>query len=519
MTRRRWGWMVIVALGLSQGAAVLGCGSDCALSQTCPGEGTATGGGNGADGCFPRQNGWGVDPGCGIFVSSSRGVDGNPGTQEAPLAMIDEALARAREEGVDRIYVCGEEHAGPVTVSGPITLYGGLDCWNGWTYTVTSTRTRITAPLGEIPLRLDGRSGVVRLEDIDVETADFNREDPETRGISSIAAVAEGQVELVGGWFAAASGGHGVDAEEYTTYAKAGPVGDGGNSPCTDGLVGAGLPTVNDCGTPGDPSDDSIGGRGGYGEAASGHNGVSGEPGGADHVNQGYGEVALPCINGTRGSDGLPGMPGAGATGIGTISAAGYAGVTGGEGGRGYPAQGGGGGGGAKGGTGPGRCASSILNGGAGGGAGGAGGCGGAGGRGGGPGGSSIALISLDASLTIDGTVFSTAFGGRGGAGGTGQGGGQGGLGGAPGFKAASYTALNNACPGGMGGRGGEGGKGGGGLGGHSIGIAYVGARPSMSDVTIYNGEGGRGGDTGPGLDPVSDGADGLLVDVQEFPP
>ena len=61
---------------------------------------------------------------------------------------------------------------------------------------------------------------------------------------------------------------------------------------------------------------------------------------------------------------------------------------------------------------------------------------------------------------------------------------------------------------------GGDGGHGGGGAGGPSIGVAFVGAEPEQSRLTIVTAGGGRGGDA-----PTHDGQgeDGLSLEVLAF--
>jgi hypothetical protein len=137
-------------------------------------------------------------------------------------------------------------------------------------------------------------------------------------------------------------------------------------------------------------------------------------------------------------------------------------------------------------------------------GGGGAGGCGGQGG-GGMAGGSSFALISLEAQLTLVQVALIAGDGGRGGNGGEPQSGGDGGAGGFGGIR------VNAGCPGGHGGDGGSGGAGGG-AGGHSIGLAYTGVRPVISDRSIRVGVAGSGG-----LSAGVAGASGVAASQQGF--
>jgi hypothetical protein len=120
---------------------------------------------------------------------------------------------------------------------------------------------------------------------------------------------------------------------------------------------------------------------------------------------------------------------------------------------------------------------------GASGGAGGTGGCGGHGGGGGPAGGSSIALVVVEATVTLEDVMMAASRGGNGGAAGDGQTGGQKGSGGDSG--AGAGTAFSS-CGGGDGGQGGLGGPGGGGQGGHSLGIAFQGSiAPTGGEFSI----------------------------------
>ncbi|WP_156338997.1 PGRS family protein [Chondromyces crocatus] len=466
-------------------------------------------------GCSPRDVGWGVEGNCGVFVSSSQGDDEGPGTREKPLKTLARAIVRAQEQDAGgRIYACGEEFQGPVTVPGGVTIFGSLDCAHGWTLTPNSskTRTAIVARPGEIPLRIEGISAPVRLEELDAR-ARLDPEDPATRGMSSIAAVAEGSVTMFRVLLDAGPGGHGKDGEGYDTEALAGLGGNAGADACAAPASFGGLEQLFDCGTPDFEEDDSIGGLGGSSTLTTGGDGAAGWPGADDQPNGGKGGgTSQLCRPGDAGMAGQEGVSGAGATGTGTLTANGFLGAAGGPGGKGGTAQGGGGGGAMRGGVGAMMCASQAMGAGASGGGGGSGGCGGLGGRGGGAGGASIALVSLGASLVFDGSVLSVATGGKGGAGGPGQEGGPGGAGGPGGGKGT--TSLAEGCAGGKGGPGGAGGRGGGGAGGPSIGLAFIGEAPSVEGLIVYGSNGGRGGE---GAGPEQAGVDGVKSDLFRF--
>ncbi|WP_437737322.1 PGRS family protein [Sorangium sp. So ce1335] len=520
------GWQVAVAsaaLGMAAAAGSSlagGCSSPCERSQTCPPEASgATGGGGVPSTCVPSESGAPVDDACGVFVAAA-GDDGAEGTKAAPLGTLGAAIARARENGTGRVYACAETFEVEAAVEMPagVTLYGGLDCAKGWAYAGAGggesdgARTTLTARAGVIPLVMRGGEGVARIEDVAVVAKGIDAGDPEKRGLSSIAAVADAvAVELVRCALEAGDAAPGQDGAAHAEAAQRGGDGSAGNAACSADIVVPANAPVNACGAPEDPSDDSFGGSGGVGFQSSGGAGSPGGPG--DVTNGGAGEFAAACMPGTAGDNGADGEPGAGAQGLGEIAASGYTGVAGNGGAPGTTAQGGGGGGGAKGGVAAGQCTAGSA-GGASGGSGGAGGCGGAGGRGGGAGGSSIALVSLDATLLFEDVTIATGRGGDGGAGGPGQDGGAAGAGGPGGGVPEDAAGLRPGCAGGPGGTGGRGGIGGGGLGGHALGIAHVGAAPPTDGVTFAVGEAGAGG---VGADEEHSGAPGLKADAMAF--
>ncbi|WP_437612643.1 PGRS family protein [Sorangium sp. So ce834] len=433
-----------------------------------------------------------------MFVST-QGDDGGDGTKSEPLKSINEAIELAVSGGAKRVYLCANDEGEPfdeaVTVPAGVTVYGGLDCAANWEWGKAS-KTYLTAPQGEVPLRLDAADESVRILDLHVKAKpiviDFGEPDyAESYGKSSIAAIADGgsgeidagSVELVRCTLEADEAAPGFPGDAVTSgppRAANGQDGSAGNAACTAGIVTANAPPETDCGTPDDPSDDSIGGIGGSGSAASAAPGGAGSPGETENLNGGTRGTGA-CGDGRVGRNGEEGGPGGAASGKGKLSSDGYTGTPGEDGKPGTPGQGGGGGAGARGGSG--ACPTgSPGTGGASGGSGGAGGCGGKGGKGGGPGGSSIALVSIHAKLSFQQVQLIAKAGGTGGEGTAGQ---LGGLGGEPGPGGDGPTTLSTGCTGGTGGNGGNGGTGGKGSDGHSLGIAYVGTAPPDEGVTI----------------------------------
>ncbi|WP_437511458.1 hypothetical protein [Sorangium sp. So ce1099] len=487
------------------------------------------------DPCVPSESTGAVDETCGVFVSASLGSPEGTGSKTAPFSSLKDAIQRAAQQnGTGRVYACagdGEEFSEVVEVPGGVTLYGGLDCNDDWLWMGDATKTVLTADEGMIPLTMGGPSGAVRIEDLRV-VARSTAQHHDGAGMSSIAALAHGTaVELVRCELEAGDAAPGADGASVMERASQGASGLPGGAACSrydDNAVPGGLAVTNDCGTP-DATDDSVGGSGGNGFPERGSNGGDGkplDPANSEQENGGTGwTMSAPrCTPGLAGSNGSTGTSGAGATSPGAISMTGYAGVAGGSGGRGAPGQGGGGGGGERGEVGVETrvdntiyvCRDDVAadRAGASGGSGGAGGCGGLGGSGGFPGGASIALISIDATLSFEGVTLKAGAGGQGGDGGGGQLGGAGGLGGLGGAVASHHIRLNPGCPGGPGGRGGNGGNGGGGQGGHSLGIAFRGTPPPSDGVTILPlGEAGLGGNSGaPGDDRGDNGFKGATL-------
>jgi hypothetical protein len=471
-------------------------------------DGGDSGGGGGTPiGCDPSKAADPVADSCGVFVSSSAGSDaGGKGTKAAPYATLTKALAAAKGKPV---YACGEVFsAEAVSIAQSATLYGALDCSNGWAYDATK-KTQLAPKAEGIALTIGGAT-------TSAEVADFaiTSESATQAGGSSIAVlVTQGAASFTRCDLVAGDGAPGSVGAPYPTSAQAGSMGLPGTDACAAAASLGGLPVTNACGNP-----DSVSGIGGTGQAAKGSDGDSGSPG--TLANGGIGDTGAGCGAGTKGDDGdTMGLatPGNGATGTGTLSASGYAAPSSGNGGPGKPGQGGGGGGGAKGGSGAGMCMAAGSAGGASGGSGGSGGCGGLGGNGGSAGGSSIALVSIDATLSLAGVTLDPGAGGKGGDGGVGQSGGSGADGGPGGGAPASATSLKPACPGGKGGSGGTGARGGGGLGGHSIGLAFTGKAPPSGGWAAKPGSkglGGTGDDTGgnPG-----DGSSGLACKSLDF--
>jgi hypothetical protein len=442
----------------------------------------------------PSEDGSVLRDECGIFVIP--GVEGGDGTSTDPVGTLGTALALASSRDLKRVYVCEGDLSEEVNVPPGIEIYGGLACEDEWK--TGEAKTSLTAPAGQVPLRLsegDG-SGPTRIEGFEV-TAEMGV----TLGQSSVAVIV-GDVDaaIVRCLITAQAGMIGKAGAWGGEAVPSALPGAAGTAVCTATPLGGAL-TASTC--------DATGGEGGNGSTVSddpAKDGQSGKPlnkggagGKAFTADNGNYNVActVPSVGGA-GKDGDNGSPGkGGGEGNGDVIPGslsmdkGYVGRDGVAGGIGTPGGGGGGGGGRM--T---QSCSGVPGPGVSGASGGAGGCNGKGGGGGQAGGSSIALISLvkEKSLTLTETTLRASTGGNGGSGGAGQPGGAGGKGG--------NAASASDCPGGAGGKGGRGGNAGGGAGGHSIGIAYKYKAPSINGIPIEieaAGAAGTGGGTGAG--------------------
>jgi hypothetical protein len=506
----------LVAIGAAVHA--VGCRTNgCNVDPDCDGSTPAQDGGGGStpESCIPKlnqeENKVAVTDECGFFVRLA-GDDTAAGTKSKPFATIAHAIETAKASPTRRIYVCAEIFPEALVIPSGIEIYGGLNCAGAWSYSGKRTTVAPTADLVPLTFVREDQSKI-HLEDVDARAADA-----EKPGGSSIAALADAvPLELIRSDLVAGSGALGANGT--TPEGQVLPMtaddlqiaGMSGNNACMGGMNG----NVGPMGTTNPYCMSSKSGSGGTGLEAEGKDGTAGtlqpDPNPNKFGAGGVGAVgASGCQDGQKGADGTEGTPGTGAnkgTDLGSIDLAGYVGVNGTDGAMGAPGGGGGGGGAAKGKPG---CY------GAAGGSGGAGGCGGKGGTGGRAGGSSIALVSLGATLLFTDVKLTAGSGGNGGDGGNGQSGGVGGVGGKGGVPGVAGSGTNPACNGGTGGAGGSGGKGGGGHGGHSIGIAWKTLAPAelpMGSITFGNpGNGGLGTDAG------ANGGAGTAIEVLEIP-
>ena len=500
-----------VACGPSDDCNDLGtCGPyDGAGGSSSSGPGTGGTSGNGGDGggggtpvgCVPSEAPDAVKDDCGVFVSSSQGDDMGAGSKAKPFKSIGAALAAGKAK---RIYVCAEAtpYKEALAITADVEIYGGLDCANAWKY--DAAKPSALAGAANAPaVRVDGAVSV-RLEDLSITAPTAT-----SPGKDSVALWANGadlvlaRVALSAGDGAPGDAGEDGGAQDPVDSAMNGTQGAPAGS-----VPGNVLGGTNNCGAPLAAGAGGLGGN----KTAVDKSGASGGPGdGGMGGPGGPGQILVPpfdCGNGTNGGGGANGGPGGGGKGLGELTESGVIGRDGQAGMTGTNGKSGGGGGGSA--------ATATVHG-AGGGGGGAGGCAGKSGGGGKAGGSSIALVAVGGTLSLDTVTLKVgkgAVGGKGGAGQFGQtggqpgpGGGDGGLGPAPG------------CSGGGGGKGGAGGNAGGGAGGHAIGLAHAGTRVTGSPTVMLGGamagDGGDGGDNGLPPGAGGKGEAGKMAEVQ----
>ena len=482
-----------------------------------------------------------------LFVAKT-GNDTNPGTIEAPVETIGQALALAGAGGQRDVYVATGVYMESIVLAQGVAVYGGYSA----DFTAHDPQAYQTAIIGNPPsiakpgavtaIGISGQpAGSTRLDGVTI----FGADNP-TPGGNSYAIYlrnCDDSVTISGVTVVAGNGGDGTDGTPGT-HGQPGKGGfdgsaavDVGNPFCAAGdanaggfggvMVCSGLNTTGgDGGTALCPDYDDSGPQpksdpitqssspfehGQPGQLQSGDFGLGGGPGFDSALNFNPTECTIcnpfsaenvSASLGQPGAHGIQGDSGAGGESCadggsvvdghwkGKLSAPGDAGFAG----------GGGGGGGAGGGVESVGCQSKPAKfsdvGGSGGG-GGAGGCGGLGGGGATPGGGSFAVfLTFDAPPTGLPTIQSNLFergtggkGGHGGAAGVGGAGGSGGKGG-PGGTLPAATSDNWCAQtgggGGDGGHGGHGGGGAGGCGGASFGLYAFGAPAAMLSAAAY---------------------------------
>jgi len=283
-------------------------------------------------GCVP-SNGDTVDDSCGKFVSAA-GNDANDGTKDAPFKSLAKAIGVAKGEPV---YVCTNGVSEALALTEDATLYGGLDCDQGWKYVGLDTKTPWTASADDVPL-IVASGARAKLEDIAITAADAT-----VLGGSSVAMLAQvgAQLTLARCDVSAGDGADGAVGDTPAGAVMSGVDGNPGKAACADMDQLGGASAVLSC--DGTPVNSGIGGAGTMSDGGNGSDGKPSDATGKGGIGQIDGNA---CTPGGDGAVGTAGDAGQGAPmSVGTLGPEGYAGVAGADGKPGLPGQGGGGGG------------------------------------------------------------------------------------------------------------------------------------------------------------------------------
>ena len=274
---------MLTTASLAALVAMAGCGTlpaDCPYLLLCDtgagGSGgssssssSSTGTGGTTPSCTPSESADPVADSCGVFVSSSLGMDdaaAGRGTKTKPFKSISAALKKA---DVARVYACAESFTEAVTISAAVDLYGGLDCKN-WAYVGGTKKTTLTAAADAVPLTMTSTATAAQVEDFAIEAVNAA-----TAGGSSIAVLADqATATLTRCDLVAGDGKDGADGDDAPTMAaQAGTTGKPGGGACSVDTVNGAAQVKNACG-----ANNSFGGKGGDGNQDNGGDGASGLP-------------------------------------------------------------------------------------------------------------------------------------------------------------------------------------------------------------------------------------------------
>jgi hypothetical protein len=437
----------------------------------------------------------------GVFVSPS-GRDDADGSRERPLASIQAAIDLGAKVG-KRVYVCTGTYREALTLGDSISVIGGLDCSGGAAgWRTGAARTRVEAPTSPA-VRASNIKTATRLEGLEILAP--NAAAPGGSSIGLLAdhasALVVASTKIVAG--DAAKGEDGAEGVQLTQD----PAADGKPQVPVAECVSGATCTFSPYGT----WNKAAGALGGT-NTCIGSPGIEAQPGGY----AGSGGLWSPVYDGVglryvwqvytgkpgvsyapdlgdqsrTGAAGANGVDGPNAGAIGTFSADGYVAADGLAGAHGATGFGGAGGRGDKlltDANAPYVKVDSVWRG-YGGSGGGAGGCPGLAGTPGKGGGASIAVLLIESATRFDSSEILAGRGGDAGLGALGSEPTAGGNGGPN--SAVGSMPLSSGKPGG---RGGAAGTSGNGASGPSIGIAHLGAAPSVTGTTkITPGAGGN---------------------------
>ena len=410
----------------------------------------------------------------GVFVSTE-GQANASGTRAAPLASIEAAIARAKNENKKKVFVCEGSYAEALTLADGVSIEGRLDCATPDWKLDTSKHVNLASPSSPA-IRATNITSATRIDGFQVTAPDAT--EPSGSSIAVIAVDSNG-LTFAGGSLAAGSAMRGADGTDGMQLKMWIAVGAGrGDEWATAPAVAfeqrqGGSGQVAACLRP----DDSVFAQmvGASGDGSGFFTRASRNDPWATLNARSRGAAPVPSGATTQGVDGTSALAG-------ILGAEGYTPGDGADGTAGSVGRSG------KGGAPDELPPPNVIEygktygrSGAGGGAGGCPGLPGTAGKGGG---ASIALLAIRSPVRLDKVDVSTASGG---AGGRGTFGSQPAPGTAGGYDGA---AMMYSSPGEGGGRSGVSGNG---AGGPSLAIAYQGGAPVLTQANTTVGAGGAG--------------------------
>ena len=184
MHGRTWRHPGAAAAAVFLGIVALDCvgvNDDCSLTATCLNDAVFDAGSKTVQtttptcGAAPPTGDAGAMSNCGIFANPTAPTIGD-GSRSAPFRSLQQAIDAAAAAQLP-VFACAKEFAEAIRVPSGLTVYGGLDCDEDWTWT-GAVRTRVvpaasvtTIGGSEVAVRLEAGQGVTVLDDVDVEAS------------------------------------------------------------------------------------------------------------------------------------------------------------------------------------------------------------------------------------------------------------------------------------------------------------------------------------------------------------
>jgi hypothetical protein len=271
----------------------------------------------------------------GVFVAGS-GADNASGTSAAPVRTIAEGIAQALRQGKSRVFVCQGHYGESISLGGAqgdISVYGGLSCIGGWSW--TGGVVDVAPPISLPALRVASTTTPITVEDVSLTASDAVGQDASGAGNSAVAAwITNAAITFRRVTFFAGKGADGAPGKDGASIPNY-PVDEPAAPP---GLPFSYSPFVLGAGGVNACVYDSASSLGGVGGGPGDRSMLAGYPGGAgsaapsaslallSSLDNGAGGAPSPdCQPGTGmgnpGANGLPGASGAMATSFGTLSA------------------------------------------------------------------------------------------------------------------------------------------------------------------------------------------------------